>query len=125
MNWKGTISFVLFCSLLINTGCSNDLDILAPHKEIPLVYCILDQADSVHVFSGDFSWLNNKDKICDIVDRLVSDQKIKFFSSKSRSQVAEKIGAEPEISLGASLPPSMTAANVVSTCISNGAFDRL
>ena len=29
-------------------GCSNDVDVIAPYKEIPLVYCILDQDDSIH-----------------------------------------------------------------------------
>src|SRR5690242_20706024 len=46
---KKSISAFLFAlAALAYTGCKNDLNVLAPYKDIPVVYGLLDQKDSVH-----------------------------------------------------------------------------
>ena len=63
----------------------DDIDLMARYYK---------NAEYVSVFSGDFSWLNADNSIASVVENLVSNKRIKFFSSKSRSEVAEKIGPE-------------------------------
>ncbi len=41
---SGALLAVIFLS-----GCENEINLLAPHKEIPLVYCVLNQDDSLHI----------------------------------------------------------------------------
>src|SRR5580693_7557175 len=41
------VSF-LFLSILVCTSCNNDLKILAPYKDITVVYGLIDQNDTVH-----------------------------------------------------------------------------
>ncbi len=45
---KLQIVFGLTMSAWLLTGCNNEVDLLAPHQDIPVVYCILNQNDSVH-----------------------------------------------------------------------------
>lgn len=37
-----------FCILFLLCGCTNNLDVLAPYKNITVVYALLDQSDTIH-----------------------------------------------------------------------------
>ena len=39
---------VFVCFLLVFAGCKNSLNVLAPYKDIPVIYGLLDQNDSIH-----------------------------------------------------------------------------
>ena len=93
MNWKGTISFVIFCSILISTGCTNEMDILAPHKEIPLVYCVLDQADSVHTLrlQRSFAGEGNAWNMAKISDSIYYKDAQVFLERWSEREYADKV----------------------------------
>ena len=45
---KNNLLFSLFISLIFLTACSNDFDVTAPWKDIPVVYGLLNMADDVH-----------------------------------------------------------------------------
>src|SRR5579872_736351 len=46
---KKSVSVLLFAIAALSfTGCKNDLKVLAPYKDIPVVYGLLDQNDSIH-----------------------------------------------------------------------------
>ncbi len=45
-----SFGFSLFSLLLISNSCNNDLKILAPYKDITIVYGLMDQNDPVHYF---------------------------------------------------------------------------
>jgi len=93
MRCKGTISFILFCSLLINTGCNNDIDILAPHKEIPLVYCVLDQNDSVHTLrlQRSFAGEGNAWSMAKISDSIYYNSAHVFLERWSEREFSDKV----------------------------------
>lgn len=44
--FRKLLYIILLLSLL--TNCRNDLELLAPYQDIPVVYCILNQNDSIH-----------------------------------------------------------------------------
>lgn len=60
--------------------------------DIALMYRYYKNADSVIVYSGDFSWLGTETPLKKIVEELANNQKIKLVSSKNKDIVKNNIG---------------------------------
>jgi hypothetical protein len=55
------IIFALIGSIVLLSSCSTDLDVLAPYKDIPSVYGILSQNDSIHFIRISKAFLGRQD----------------------------------------------------------------
>jgi hypothetical protein len=55
------IIFALIGSIVLLSSCSTDLDVLAPYKDIPSVYGILNQNDSIHFIRISKAFLGRQD----------------------------------------------------------------
>jgi hypothetical protein len=55
------IIFALIGSILLLSSCNTDLDVLAPYKDIPSVYGILNQNDSIHFIRISKAFLGRQD----------------------------------------------------------------
>ena len=60
--------------------------------DIGLMHKYYKNADSVIVYSGDFSWLQSETPLKKIVEELANNQKIKLVSSKNKDIVKHNIG---------------------------------
>jgi hypothetical protein len=94
LSMRRAISILIILAGL--ASCRNDFEVMAPYKAIPLVYCILNQNDSVHFLRLEKSFLGEADAndMARQTDSIYFPEASVFIERWANSQMMERLVLE-------------------------------